>query len=500
MSSSPAPQTTSTTKSKFLHMKLSSSIERNFYWIIWLTSIIYPFYHSHTTSMKYFDQIKDDLTPSWFGLHKDVSDYEWTFWRSMAFLLAALFSINSAIVFLVKRFIPAESQHLLILLSTLILQGAVISIKGLLVVLLFTTLSYYLLDRTKRISTIWISSIILLYIINNHDWKTKLFEYMRIHKDSYDLVKLVLMMCILRIISFSNFYLRSKDRQHDLDLPKLITFCLYIPVCYNGPIINFDTFYKDVYQTARQYSITEITKDVVYTLANIFALEIFFHFIYANTLCVYHDILQEMTVFDAISLFWIHLHIFNIKYFIFYRFSGIFAKVDGVEPPGPPKCIASLYTFVDMWRYFDKGLNTFLFQNIYIPLGGSAQGFGKQTLASCLCFSFVGYWHGADKSLMFWALTNWLGIVIESLGTRIIKTNIYRNTINRFGCLAHRRLCALGGAFSVFTLIFTNMVFLVGHDSAVILLYRVFSVWHCPLICLFVFYCGNNCSIDASYT
>ena len=491
--------TPASTKSKFVHLKLSSSIERYFYWIIWLTSIIYPFYHSHNISKKYFKQIKNDLTPSWFGFHKDVMDYEWTFWRSIAILLATLFSVNSAIVSLVKRFFP-DNQHQLILLSTLTLQGAVISFKGLCVVLLFIAFSYYLITRTKRISPVWISAIILLYIVNSYELRTKLFEYLNLHEDVYDLVKLVLMMSILRIISFSNYYLQTQNQQDNLDLPKLITFCLYVPVCYNGPIINFDTFYTDMYENPQQYSITEIIKDAVNTLANIIALEIFFHLIYANTLCVYHDILQQMTVLDAISLFWIHLHIFNIKYFIFYRFSGLFAKIDGIEPPGPPKCIASLYTFVDMWRYFDKGLNKFLSQNIYIPLGGSVQGFSKQTLASCLCFSFVGYWHGADKSLMFWALTNWLGIVTESIGTRLTKTDLYRNTVNKFGCLAHRRLCALGGAFSVFTLIFTNMVFLVGYDSAVILLYRVFSVWYCPLICLFVFYCGNNCSIDASYT
>ena len=147
------------------------------------------------------------------------------------------------------------------------------------------------------------------------------------------------MMAILRVISFANIYNNNKAKNHynqdgnnELKFQHLLMYTLYIPVCYNGPVISFDTFYQDFYKTPKDFPIKEVLKDTVKAAFNVFALEIFYHFVYANTLCKYHDILREMSVIEAISMFWIHLHIFNIKYFIFYRFSGIFAKVDGIKP------------------------------------------------------------------------------------------------------------------------------------------------------------------------
>ena len=269
----------------------------------------------------------------------------------------------------------------------------------------------------------------------------------------------------------------------------------------HGPLLTFDIFRRDCcLSKERHFTLQEILADLFKTLANFVALEIFLRFVYAHALSIYHWLLEEMTPVEAIAMFWIHLHIFNIKYFIFYTFSGLFAKLDGIEPPGPPKCIASLYTYVDMWRYFDKGLNRFLLQTIYLPLGGSRKGFGRKTIASFACFTFIGFWHGADKSFMTWALSNWLGIVVESIASYFVENKLYREARVVFGELAHRRLCALGGAFSVFTLIYTNMIFLVGYEAATILFKRIFVVWYCPPLCIFVFYCGNHCSIDASYT
>ena len=506
-----APETaaaTTTASKKFLHHKLPRN-ERIIYWFIWLTSITFPFYTAWRVSKKYYPFIKHEFRSSWLinaGLTKDPNDYEWDYWWPNAGHLALLFTANTAMLLMIRRFVHHSYQNYATLCVTFILQSIALSFQGLFMVTLFIGVMYLIISHQTRcaVPTTWIISIITLWVIHHETLQARLMILFGVVGDDYlGLVRLVLIMSVLRVISFVNVY-NNNDHHNggkkELRIHHLLMFCLYPPVCYNGPVISFDTFYQDFYKTPKDYPIKEIVRDLVKTALNVFALELFYHIVYASTLCRYHDILNVMSVAEAISMFWIHLHIFNIKYFIFYRFSGIFAKVDGVEPPGPPKCIASLYTFVDMWRYFDKGLNTFLIQNIYIPLGGSMKGFVRQTLASFLCFAFVGYWHGADRSLMAWALTNWLGIVVESVGTQIIKTSIYKDTVTRISPLLHRRLCALGGAFSVFALIYTNMIFLVGLDPATILLWRVFSIWYWPPICLFVFYCGNNCSIDASYT
>ena len=500
--------TTATTKAstftKFLHQKLPRN-ERVIYWIIWLVSITFPFYTAWTVSNRYRSDIDHELESSWlFNFYKDPNDLEWDYWRTNAGRLTILFTTNTIVSLIARKFIHEPNcQHTAILCVTLLLQAIALSVQGLVLVVIFIGIAYLAISRTRRSFPVWMISIISLLLIHNESTLPKLLISVGVVGDDYySFVRLVFMMTVLRIISFSNVYNNQTEdlREEALSFNHLLMYSLYVPVCFNGPLISFDTFYQDFYKTPKDFPIKIVLKDALLTAFNIIALEVFLHFVYANTLCRYHDILSEMSVTESIAMFWIHLHIFNIKYFIFYRFSGIFAKIEGVEPPGPPKCIASLYTFVDMWRYFDKGLNTFLTQNIYIPVGGSMKGFVRQTSASCLCFTFVGFWHGADKSFMVWALTNWLGIVIESLGRRFSKTGKYKDVVTSIGPLVHRRICAAGGAFSVFALIYTNMVFLVGYDSATILLWRIFSIWYWPLLCLFVFYCGNNCSIDASYT
>ena len=561
-------------KLRFLHVKLPAK-ERFFYWTIWLTSITFPFYTAWKVSSQQQDVLKRDLEPSsWFNspwlLMKDTNDSEWDYWRSNVVHLTILFITNTVLSLVTRSFIHRDNQHLVILGFTFILQGIVLSPQGLLIVILLISIAYLVITQMKQVVPVWIICIITLFAIHDDSLKLRMFEMANIRNENENLVRLIVMMAVIRIISFSGVYNentrdiskntdshendnnenlkddnqrkkqirnsrsdeddrvedendenpKGRDRNeksgsrnindkssdnettmnNNIGFHHLLMYSLYIPVCYNGPLISFETFYKDFYTKPKDFPIKTVLRDTLLTIFNIITLEVFFHLVYANTLCMYYNILEKMSVPEAISMFWIHLHIFNIKYFIFYRFSGIFAKLEGVEPPGPPKCIASLYTFVDMWRYFDKGLNTFLLQNIYIPLGGSVKGFLRRTIASFLCFVFVGFWHGADKSLMIWAVTNWLGIVVESLGTSLTRTEMYQKTVWINHPSLHRRLCALGGAFSVFTLIYTNMIFLVGFDPATILLWRVLSVWYWPPLCLFVFYCGNNCSIDASYT
>jgi len=488
-------------KKKFRHEKLCL-YERVFYWIVWLFSISYPFYRGYKLSRKHSEEIKEDLTLSWNGtFFKDSMDSEWDFWSKNTSQLALIFTVSSGLIRLIKCFIEKPYQNALILTSILLLQALVLSIKGLLLVVVYIAICYFV-SLFKRGWMTW--SLSLLTIVAIHFWDIKiniLKELLAIRDEHTPLLELALMMAVLRNISFATFITQQDVSGNEaVSFVHFLSYVLYVPLCYNGPILTFDIFRRDLYVHRRKnFPLCEILMDALKTLANFLTLEVFLRFVYAHALSIYHWILEEMTPVEAIAMFWIHLHIFNIKYFIFYRFSGVFAKLDGIEPPGPPKCIASLYTYVDMWRYFDKGLNRFLLQTIYVPLGGSKKGFVRKTLASFACFTFIGLWHGADKSLMAWALTNWMGIVFESVATFLVKTQLYQKARVVFGELAHRRLCAFGGAFSVFTLIYTNMIFLVGFDSATILLKRIFVVWYWPPLCLFVFYCGNHCSIDVSY-
>ncbi len=59
---------------------------------------------------------------------------------------------------------------------------------------------------------------------------------------------------------------------------------------------------------------------------------------------------------------------------------------------------------------------------IYIPLGGSKHGIFRQVISSVATFGYVYYWHGAYDYLLYWAISQWLGVFIEAMTGRLLKT------------------------------------------------------------------------------
>lgn len=53
---------------------------------------------------------------------------------------------------------------------------------------------------------------------------------------------------------------------------------------------------------------------------------------------------------------------FHLKYVISYGTTTSFARLDNIEPPPTPRCIARIHVYSQMWRYFDVGLYRFLFK------------------------------------------------------------------------------------------------------------------------------------------
>ncbi|KAI5635617.1 MBOAT, membrane-bound o-acyltransferase family domain-containing protein [Phthorimaea operculella] len=105
---------------------------------------------------------------------------------------------------------------------------------------------------------------------------------------------------------------------------------------------------------------------------------------------------------------------FHMKYIIIYGTTTAFARLDNIEPPPTPRCIARIHVYSEMWKYFDVGLYRFLAKYIYRP------GFQEisneydlpklaiKMMASFATFAFVFMWHGAIKSILVWSILNYL--------------------------------------------------------------------------------------------
>lgn len=53
---------------------------------------------------------------------------------------------------------------------------------------------------------------------------------------------------------------------------------------------------------------------------------------------------------------------FHNKYTVFYGTGIAFGNFDKIEMFEKPKCICRIHIYIDMWKYFDRGLYEFLFK------------------------------------------------------------------------------------------------------------------------------------------
>ncbi len=69
-------------------------------------------------------------------------------------------------------------------------------------------------------------------------------------------------------------------------------------------------------------------------------------------------------------------------------------------------------TPMEHWRRWHISLGRWLFDYIYIPLGGSRRGPGRTDLNLMITFIIGGIWHGAGWTFIFWGIYNGLALVV----------------------------------------------------------------------------------------
>lgn len=464
-------------------------IEKFVYFIIWIPSVVFPFFCLYQLSVKYqSDFAKEDFVQmSWFSWFKDVSDNEWTFWWNYAAQFAFMFSCYSLGGIVLTWKFPASKQIYYILMSYVFLTFCV-SLQGVLLITCHLMLFYVMVTFFRNKIFMWIWSLVCIYFINNPDSLQFQLHTFKVDFMYENVILYSLLMSYLRLISFG---CETIDVGENVSFQTFLSYNLYLPLFFNGPVLTFDLYYDGIKKPVK-LNLREIGQDALTCFVYAVVLDISYYFVYAPALAQHDFILEDITQIEAMCMCWVHIMYFCVKYYVFYRFAGIFVKLGGLVSPGPPKCVSSLYTFVDMWRYFDKGLYRFLQRCIYFPLGGSKLGIKRQAIASILCFSFVSFWHGSTESLWSWAISNCCGIIMETI---MLSSMEYMNARHYLGPVTYRRVCCMGGSVSIFFLIYTNMIFLVGLHASNILLWKIVGNVKKLLILLFVLYCSAQCSV-----
>merc|ERR1712062_430409 len=181
---------------------------------------------------------------------------------------------------------------------------------------------------------------------------------------------------------------------------------------------------------------------------------------------------------------------FSNKYSVMYGIPASLSTSIGYYCPPGPHNVSTRTTFREMWQLFDKGLHLFLKNFIYIPIATSNWGpkWICSIIGSISAYFTVYYWHGATETCMWWAVTNWLGIITEQQVYRYSISSFHVSSSNRF---IKDRLLILTKAIIFGALINTNLIYLFQVDSSYQIISRLYteSILF-TLTAHFVLYCG----------
>ena len=80
-----------------------------------------------------------------------------------------------------------------------------------------------------------------------------------------------------------------------------------------------------------------------------------------------------------------------------------------------PYCAKSI---MDFWRRWHISLSQWFRDYLYIPLGGSREGFGRTVRNLLVVWLATGLWHGAGWNFLLWGFMLFLLLVLEKVGLR----------------------------------------------------------------------------------
>ncbi|KAM4772129.1 protein-cysteine N-palmitoyltransferase HHAT isoform 2-T2 [Rhinophrynus dorsalis] len=377
----------------------------------------------------------------------------------------------------------------------------VLGSNGLAVIFVNICISYFIAQLKVPLLT-WLSAALMLLLLHiksvediQRGWYSSETEYY-----------LLLFTLTVRCLYFTSFSLECAGHQQSPSsshsFPSMLVYVFYYPVFHNGPIITFNEFSKQIQRQDTGWSRTDfymLALDIARLFLWWWLAELMVHLMYMHALYSNYTVLDKVSCWALGGLALAQVLFFYIKYLVLYGFPALIIRLDGLDPPALPRCVSTMYSFTGIWRSFDVGLHRFLIRYIYIPMGGSHCGLYGMLMSTALTFIFVCCWHGAHEYLWYWAIMNWIGIITEHAGKKLLGVSAIQDRINQYlSPRMYRCIHAAVSSVSTALLILTNLVFLGGEQVGKVYWDRLF-VQGWPWVPLTVFaclYCFSQVGIE----
>jgi alginate O-acetyltransferase complex protein AlgI len=208
---------------------------------------------------------------------------------------------------------------------------------------------------------------------------------------------------------------RYQNKTEGVSLPQFLSFILFFPTMVAGPIKRIQDFVPklEAPSTDWQEDLRQGFSRILVGLTRKFAV--------ADVLTVLTDHLNANDISQAPGratlLLWLFAYGFKI-YFDFSAYSDIAigsARLFGIKVPENfdlPYIRTNISLF---WQHWHISLYRWLFDYIYIPLGGSRVPPWKVYTNLCIVMLASGIWHGAGFNFVLWGAWNALLLCIHRL-------------------------------------------------------------------------------------